>query len=293
MSKQFTFEAIGTHFWIEIFDAISDKQLEATEGRLKLLSSVFNENYSRFRVDSLISKLNRERRLEKPSEELCTILSYGKNLYLRSQGVFNILTGHILEAQGYDANYSFTAKENVDSLLMGNPLTDLLISESEIILSVGNIDLGGFGKGYLIDLVASNLLANGIEYFLVNGGGDMYGTSNGGEAITIYLEHPTKPGQYLIETTLKNQGFAASSPFKRQWKSREKIYTHIIASGDIPQIATFVKANKAVDADAFATVAMLRPEAKLPALATNESLAIARFDPATNQLWQTANFSHV
>jgi hypothetical protein len=35
---------------------------------------------------------------------------------------------------------------------------------------------------------------------------------------------------------------------------------------------------------------MLWPEASLPALANTENLAIARFDPATSQLWQTTNF---
>jgi thiamine biosynthesis lipoprotein ApbE len=120
----------------------------------------------------------------------------------------------------------------------------------------------------------------------------MYATSEvDGSAITIYLEHPTIPGQYLIETKLLNQGFAASSPFKRRWKSGDKTYHHVIATTDVPEIATFVKAQTATDADAFATVAMLVPESTLPALAETESLDIARFDPHTNQLWQTANFS--
>jgi thiamine biosynthesis lipoprotein ApbE len=103
MSKQFTFEAIGTHFWIEIFDDISDEKLEATKGRLELLSSTFNREYSRFRDDSYVGILNRERRLENPTEECRALLAYGKELYLRGQGTFNILTGHILEARGYDA----------------------------------------------------------------------------------------------------------------------------------------------------------------------------------------------
>ncbi|MEN9920504.1 MAG: hypothetical protein RL538_397 [Candidatus Parcubacteria bacterium] len=292
MSRSITFEAIGTHFWIEIFDEISDKELEATKGRLELLSSVFNEHFSRFRSDSFISSLNRERILKNPTEECRTILTYGKQLYLRSNGSFNLLTGHILEARGYDANYSFQATKDVALQPICNPLTDLCISENEITLTCGNVDLGGYGKGWLIDTFVSDLKAHSIKHFLVNGGGDMYGTSGKeGGAITIYLEHPTKTGEYLMETALLNQGFAASSPFKRQWKSGEKIYDHVVTTGDTPQVATFVKATTSTDADAFATVAMLWPEASLPALAEQESIAIARFDPLTSQLWQTTNFS--
>jgi thiamine biosynthesis lipoprotein len=292
MSKQFTFDAIGTHFWIEIFDEISDEELEATRGRLEFLSSKFNEEYSRFRTDSFVGILNENRQLEYPSDECREILLYGKQLYLRSQGTFNILSGHILEARGYNADYTFTATEDVDTLAVANPLLDLAITESKITLTNGNIDLGGYGKGWLIDKLANDLKAHGVEHFLINGGGDMYATSDvDGEAISIYLEHPTEVGKYLIETKLLNQGFAASSPFKRRWKSGDKTYHHVIATADVPEIATFVKANTATNADAFATVAMLVPESTLPALAETESLAIARFDPATNQLWQTPNFS--
>lgn len=293
-SKQFTFEAIGTHFWIEIFDDISDKELEAACGRLELLSSTFNANYSRFRADSYIGILNNEQRLENPTAECRTLLTYGKELYVRSNGSFNLLVGHILEARGYDSNYSLKTRDNLTEQKICNPLTDITITETEITLTCGNVDLGGYSKGWLIDKLAHDLKVQGAEHFLINGGGDMYATSDrGGEAITIYLEHPTEAGKYLMETTLHNQGFAASSPFKRQWKSGDKTYDHVVTLGDTPQVATFVKAATATDADAFATVAMLAPEASLPALATTENLAIARFDPLTSQLWHTRNFQDV
>ncbi len=291
MSKQFTFEAIGTQWWIEIFDEMSETELEATKVRLELLSSSFNSNYSRFRDDSYIGILNHKRRLEYPTEECRALLMYGKQLYVRSNGAFNLLTGHIQEARGYDSSYSFTPNETVTETIC-SPLTDLDISETEIVLHCGNVDLGGYGKGWLIDKLAADLKKHEIHHFLINGGGDMYGTSEAdGKPITIYLEHPTEPGKYLIETTLLNQGFAASSPFKRRWKSGDKTYSHIIATTDIQEVATFIKATTATDADAFATVAMLWPEASLPTLAKAEHLAIARFDPATNEFWQTTNFN--
>lgn len=294
MKHDFTFEAIGTHFWIEIFDEIDEKQLDTTRRRIELLCSSFNENYSRFRPDSHVSILNHERALKNPNEECRALFALGKELYLRGQGSFNPLVGHILEARGYDTEYSFQATGGADAPSTCNPLTDLTITETEITLTCGNLDLGGYGKGYLIDRIAEDFLAHDIRYFLINGGGDMYGTSHqNGEAITIYLEHPTKEDKYIAETTIHNQGFAASSPFKRRWKSGDKTYTHIVATDEAPLLATFIKAKNAVEADAFATVAMLLPEDKLPALASTESLAIARFDPQTNQLWQTPNFNTV
>ncbi|MBP6923989.1 MAG: FAD:protein FMN transferase [Candidatus Pacebacteria bacterium] len=293
MSKQFTFEAIGTHFWIEIFDEISDEELKATQGRLELLSSVFNQEYSRFRPDSFISELNRERILQNSTKECRDLLSLGKELYTQTEGVFNILTGHILEARGYDAEYSFKAREGVETLTMCNPLTDLNISKSEITLSCGNVDIGGYGKGYLIDKLARNLRGHGIKYFLVNGGGDMYGTSNHDEPIEIYLEHPTEDKKYLTKTTLLNQGFAASSPFKRQWKHDEKTYTHIVSNNETPNLAVFVKAENGVLADAFSKACLLLSENNLLQIAEPGTITFARFNPATNQFWQTKGFDAI
>jgi thiamine biosynthesis lipoprotein len=291
MSQTFTFEAIGTHWWIEIFDDISDEELKATKGRLELLCSQFNQAYSRFRPDSYISILNERRVLENPPAELVKLLTYGKQLYLRSETTFNFLTGHILEARGYDASYSFIPKET-ESQKICNPLTDLEISKDVITLQCGKVDLGGYGKGWLIDKLADNLKAHNIAHFLVNGGGDMYATSDdNGEGITIYLEHPTEAGKYLQETTIKNQGFAASSPFKRNWKHHDKEYDHIVTDSNTPRLAAFVKASTATEADAFTKPCLLLDQDRLLAMTDREGIAFARFNPLTGELWQTANFS--
>lgn len=285
-----TFQALGTQWWVEIFDETSNEVLENASNTLENFTRDFETKYSRFKSDSLISKLNRERKLENPDDECRALLGYGKQLYLRTNTHFNLLTGHIQEARGYDSTYSFTPHEP-DKLTPGNPITDLLISSEKIELLNGNIDLGGFGKGYLIDELTSLLREQfSLQHFLINGGGDMYGTSKHGEPIQIFLEHPTKPSHFIHATTLKDQGFAASSPFKRVWNSGDKTYTHIISNTEAPRVASFVKAGSARDADAFATTALLLNEAELTKLAAAESLGVARFSPATNLLWQTSLF---
>lgn len=283
-----TFEALGTKWWIEIFDEINVEKSTVAIRDCAFLAQTFNDRYSRFRSDSQISTLNRERKLLSPTLEMQQLLIYGKQLYLRTDNTFNFLIGHVMEARGYDAEYSFIPKDN--ELKICNPITDLQISESEVELSCGNIDLGGFGKGYLIDLMAEQLKVAGIAYFLINGGGDIYATSNCDEPIKIYLEHPTEPGKYLEETVLLNQGFAASSPFKRQWVHVEQIYTHIVSETFLEPIASFVKAPTATEADAFATTALLLPQNQLESLAARENFSLARFSPETNQFSKTGGF---
>lgn len=283
-----SFEALGTKWWIEIYDRISEEKGITAIREGAFLAQKFNDTYSRFKEDSVVSILNRERRFENPSEEYRTLLTYGKSLYLRSDGTFNFLVGHVMEARGYDAGYSFVPKDS--ELKICNPVTDLEISEVEIKLNCGHVDLGGFGKGYLIDLLAAQLKIAGIQHFLINGGGDMYGTSDQNEPIKIYLEHPTEPNTYIEETFLLNQGFAASSPFKRQWIHGTETYTHIVSQAALEPVASFVKADTGTEADAFATTSLLLPQNHLESLSTRENFNLARFSPETNQFWKTSGF---
>lgn len=282
---KFSFEALGTRWWIEVFDEISEEKCATIKNSCALFATNFENKYSRFKKDSLISLINQHRTLNQPDKELLELLSYGKNLYLRSNTHFNFLTGHIQEANGYDSTYSFNIK--LGPKVISNPITDLIITDNKITLLVGSIDLGGFGKGYLIDKLADFLSTDfSLNYFLINGGGDMYATSQHDNPIEILLEHPTLPGQIIKKTTLYHQGFAASSPYKRIWQTNDGLYSHIITNHEMPEIASYVKAKTACLADAFATTVLLSNEAELGALTKEENLDIITFNPETNQIWQ-------
>ena len=269
-------KALGTVWWIEIFSEISATKKQVVYDDLLLFISEFENKYSRFKPDSLITKLNITGSLENPDQTTIDLLQTGINLYKQTDGLFNILIGEILENRGYDANYSFTLKEQI--ITAPNPTTDIIISKDSIILSSGRVDLGGFGKGYLIDLIVKRLKDNfNLEYFLINGGGDIYATSDNGKPIEIYLEHPIEKDTFIGTTTLLNQGFAASSPHKRKWKVGDKIFSHIVnTQGEsIPIDGTFVKADTVAKADAFATVSLLTTPEKIFTFADKFDLSVA------------------
>jgi thiamine biosynthesis lipoprotein len=116
------------------------------------------------------------------------------------------------------------------------------------------IDLGGIGKGYLIDKLADILLNKfALPYFLINGGGDMYMTSNQGEEIEVFLEHPTDVGSYLNTIKIKNGAFCSSSSFKRSWIHNGKPVNHFIAEKEV-WAASFVLGPTTTMADMYATV---------------------------------------
>jgi len=275
--------ALGTSWWVEA-------NLETLHNRTQLRDSIkahldqFEVRYSRFRTDSLIGRLNYERSLPHPDSDLQRILHFGQSLYTRSHGTFNVLLGDTLTSRGYGKKRPGTTEEvTPHDTRLPDPTTDLIITSEQVSLRHGSVDLGGFGKGYVIDELAQILQAHHVNDFLINGGGDLYATSDHGTPITIYLEHPLQPGSYLGTITLFHQGFAASSPFKRTWKQGDAVYNHIVGVTDA---ASFVVANTARDADAFATAALLLPETAIISSATTEQFGIARFTPSDNLLLQ-------
>jgi FAD:protein FMN transferase len=285
--------ALGTQFYIEIWDEVPTETLEAIKNRLDFLLSKFEHNYSRFIPDSLISHLNQQRVIKNPTPEFVALLQQGIEFYNITDGILNLMIGEKIINSGYDTNYSFTPK--VAPIVIPNPHEVLTITTEQITLQAGLIDIGGYGKGVAIDYLATTLQSEfKLQYFLVNGGGDIFATSDHGTPITIYLEHPTEAATYLGTTTILNQGFAASSPHKRTWVYDGTTYNHIIDTVNHPSSASpdasFVVAHSAVIADVFATVALLATPTQMDEFAKQQSLAMATFTlPSTLHYNQAFN----
>ncbi len=284
-SVTLTHDALGTRFYIEIFDEVPVSFCERLTHDTGQLLAQFEARYSRFKSDSLVSILNRDRLLTNPDAECIAILKYGQTLTKRTGGRFNMLLGKTLEARGYDPAYSFIpTMQHENESTLPDPLTDLHITDSAITLHNGQLDLGGFGKGYVIDRLAQFLRDTyHLQYFIINGGGDIYATSQHGEPFTIYLEHPLEAETYLGATQILNQGFAASSPHKRSWVYNNTTYHHIInttqdsLSKQTLADASFIIADSCVEADAFATIALMLETTDLPLFAEEHTLAYATF----------------
>jgi len=262
--KPFTIEklyGIGTYWWFEIFD--TDFDHVGAESFIRETIVKFEADYSRFKTDSKLSKLNTKRHFENPSKEFCDLLQITIDLYHRSNHVFNAALGKTLSHRGYNTNYTFTSGNGDEQLAVATPELLTITSEHITLSGVGDLDFGGFGKGYLIDLLAAGLRERfGCKYFLINGGGDIYGTSQYEKPFQLYLEHPTKPGEYIHSIYINNKAFCSSSPFKRQWRDKAtgEIKTHILNPKELDnlvEVTSFTVAETATMADAYATVASI------------------------------------
>jgi thiamine biosynthesis lipoprotein len=251
------YPALGTYFWIEVFESIDDKKILDIKDYLEKEIFIFENLYSRFKKDSLITKINEQRFLDNPPEELVEMINFSFQIAELTNNTFNLCVGDKLENLGYNSSLTFVEAPNSSKELI--PMNQIIkIFDNDIYLTQNyNLDLGGIGKGYLVDKLSQILINKfGIKYFLINGGGDIFVTSDNEDPVEINLQNPLNESEYLGSIFLKNQSICGSSPHKRKWKSKDnsKEYSHIIDPKEENRFnSSFVVGNSATLCDTLAT----------------------------------------
>lgn len=250
------YKGLGTMFWVELFLSEKEKNtapLKEIQAELETTITAFEKRYSRFDKDSFLNELNTKKCVPY-DHDLAMMLQEGKKASLATENTFNIFIKEILEEKGYgnSGNAPFHQNTTLEK-------SDTLITHESITL-MGNrgIDLGGIGKGYLIDIVKKILEEKYLlRYFVINGGGDIYVTSNHGKEIELFLEHPTESDRYLNKIQLKDSALCCSSSFKRRWKKDNEEVNHFINNNGSKRevwAASYVVGKSTTIADIYATV---------------------------------------
>lgn len=246
---QYSFEAIGTQWVIDVFDAISQEKAKEIERAVHERIASFDATYSRFRSDSLVHKMSQKAgEYILPQDAELLLLLY-ETLYKLTKGAFTPLIGRTLEEAGYDASYSLHTKR-----LHHPPEWNDVIDFHPPKLRMKKpalLDIGACGKGYLIDLVGDVLQKYGITSYCIDAGGDILVKSE--KPIRVGLEHPENLKQVIGVATIKNQSICGSAGNRRKWGDfHHIIHPHILQSPD-HILATWVVADTALLADALAT----------------------------------------
>jgi thiamine biosynthesis lipoprotein len=257
----FTFEAIGTHWTVDI-----DKELSSEEEALlrrKIMGRIaeFDFAYSRFRDDSIVSQMARkagEYRLPKDADAMIALY---KKMYDITGGLVTPLIGKVLADAGYDASYSLVEKE------MSRPKKwDGVLEWKDPILSVKEpalLDFGAGGKGYLVDIVSEILEENRIHSYCVDAGGDM--RQRGKDFLKVGLEHPHLPAQagdvpMVIGTIeIKNESLCGSAGNRRKWGRFHHVISPETLSSPQDLLAVWTVAKTTLLADLLTTALFFVP----------------------------------
>lgn len=241
------FEAIGTVWEIETATAVDDR-LQADVARL---IERFDRDWSRFRPDSLVSRLAAEGgRAAAPADARALLDAYAE-LSDATEGAVNPLVGASLERLGYDAAYRLSPT--------GQPLpapTDwrARLAWQDGMLALHGpalIDVGAIGKGRLVDLVLARVAARVDGDVVVDGGGDI---AVRGGPVRVGLEHPLDPAKAIGVIEVTDAALCASAVNRRAWG--DGLHHVLDARTGAPVrtvLATWATARTAMAADAVST----------------------------------------
>jgi thiamine biosynthesis lipoprotein len=246
--SQIIFEGIGTHWVIDLYNLSDDFDLPNLERLILDRVEKYDQDYSRFRKDSMVWKMSVHRGWYTLPPDGEKMLDLYKQIYDLTGGKVTPLVGDLISGLGYDQMYSFrTAK--TEPVFAWNEAIELIGRKIEIKKNV-LMDFGAAGKGHLVDLLSNLLVDNGVKSFLIDGGGDIYSRECNQK---IGLENPNNSKEVIGVVWVNNASICASATNRRVWGGYHHIIDPVTRKSTVGIVATWVIAKEAILADMLAT----------------------------------------
>ena len=233
--RRLTFPALGTT--CEVQYALADAaQAAKFEAAAVAWVTAFEAKYSRFRPDSLVSRINAAagREWVAVDAEMEQMLKLCETLHFMTHGVLDATALPLIRLWNYKAERPVvpTLPEIAEARRLVGWAKVQRAPGKVFLPEVGMaLDFGGFGKEYAVDVVAQIATEHGIANALVDFGHDLraMGAPPGRPAWHVGLEDPAHPGTASASVALTGgKGIASSGDYIRGFTVGDKRYGHII-----------------------------------------------------------------
>jgi thiamine biosynthesis lipoprotein len=236
------FDALGTPWRIDTEEPVPDGVRTTVVERLER----FDRAWSRYRDDSLVSRIAREPGHHRLPDEAGVLLELYAELYAATDGRVSPLVGGALAASGFGPRLAGVADAVPrwhDALAWDGTHLD---TATPVLL-----DVGAAGKGLLVDLVSELLARAGIARSVVDGSGDLRIRD---VPMRIALEHPADPTKAIGVAELRHGALSASAGNRRvQADGRHHVLDAVTGLPAREVVATWVVAADDLTADGAAT----------------------------------------
>jgi thiamine biosynthesis lipoprotein len=233
--RKLTFPALGTQCEVHYTAPAGDDQAVTFERAAVAWVAAFEAKYSRFRADSLISRINAAagRDWVDVDAEMEGLLKLCDTLHFMTQGVLDPTTLPLIRLWNYQAEsprVPNSAEIAAARAFVGWKKVQRAPGRVFLPATGMALDFGGFGKEYAVDIVAQLALDHGVTSALVDFGHDLraLGTPPGRPAWHIGLEDPRRPGTAAGSIGVTGKGVASSGDYLRSFIVGGKRYGHII-----------------------------------------------------------------
>lgn len=243
LKHSWQFEAIGTQWLIE-----TEKPLHEIKATLTARIDSYDKTYSRFRDDSLISKVASKKGEYDFPADAGKLVEYYKYLYDLTDGAVSPLVGNVLVAAGYDNDYSLRP----GIVTVAPEWRDVMEWDGSRVTMKrpAVLDFGAAGKGYLVDLLGEILEQHGHEVYVIDASGDMRVS---GIEQTVGLENPHDPTRVIGAVQLKDMSLCASATNRRTWGEWHHVIDPRTAEPVNKVVASWVIAPTTLEADGLTT----------------------------------------
>ncbi len=167
--------------------------------------------------------------------ELAAMLTDAQLLSARAEGLFNPAIGNLVRLWGFHSD-TFEPRlpdpKEIERLVTANPrMADLHIDAG--MLSGANpavrLDLGGYAKGYALDLAAATMRRQGVNNALINIGGNILALGQkGGQPWKVGIQHPRRAGALAMLALHDGEAIGTSGDYQRFFEIGGKRYCHLI-----------------------------------------------------------------
>lgn len=257
----------------------TDIQLFTRDSRhadvLRRTERIFHEmerRLSRFRPDSELSRLNLRSGDEVTvSPELFRVLDAAQEFCRVTVGVFDPAVLPQLEAAGYDRSFELIPEISPDrastpACKPAGSLRQVRLDARRLTVRAPpgvRLDLGGIGKGYVVDRAAE--LMDEVGDFLIDAGGDIFASGKGPDGLgwPVSVANPFDvEAEDVSVLRLWDEALATSTTAVRRWERGGQTLNHLIDTRTGQPIgnnvvSVSVIAPSATEADVLAKTALM------------------------------------
>lgn len=259
-----SFRAMGSDCEFQLcFGGGSDSQFifKCLQDELERLES----KYSKFRKDSLLSQINLGKEVNIDNETI-SLLEHAFNCFEQSEGLFDVTAGRLNSLWDFKKK-KVPSQEEISYALSVTDFSKVSWNNGILSMPAGmNVDFGGIVKEYAADTLAVLAKKFGVQYGLINLGGDIaiVGNKPDGIAWKVGITDPRGTETEIASIDIYSGGLATSGDYKRYFIYEGKRYSHILnPKTGFPCAglrAVSVAANLCTVAGSIATIAMLKDE---------------------------------
>ena len=227
--------ALGTTCEIQFLCADDSRACLFEKGAINWVAA-FEAKYSRFRPDSLVSRINAAAGADwvAVDAEMEQFLDLCGSLHQLTRGVLDVTSLPVMRLWDYRAAHPvIPAREEVAAALRLTGWAQVQRQPGRVRLPQAGmaLDFGGWGKEYAVDAIAQLARQHGLTCALVDFGHDLYalGAGPGKPGWHIGLEDPNRPGVACWGSAAATDcGVASSGDYVRGFTLNGRRYGHIV-----------------------------------------------------------------